>query len=609
MPMKSSATTAPIVLGTCVEEADEPLKVFYEGAEMKPHKGKPWLLSWLKKRDGKVLTYPKKPIGEVTIPADWLKAHAIHVGNSDSGKTRLALHLFREQLKRGCSGVFMDFKSETIQHAIQCALDAGMSKEQITVIWPADDRHGVPGWNPFAASLDEIDNAVGRFTSTLKGCFTSWGPSMDNLLRNAGVVMSGQGLSLWELVEFIQPSSEAYRTAVLNQARTSPAWAEFPKRHEYFDTQFKSVAKTESIPATLNKLTTLISNRYLKSMLCAKTDQLRLDTLWTEPRVILIHLDQHVLSYDGAGLLAGLIAQNLFSIAMRKPGDVPVVVVMDEIESQERYLGDSLADILAKSRSQGIRMIGACQNIDQMSPRLQNLFDGANLSAYFNMTWKDAKLVAPALTTDIETRDTRVSITAHKTDWVNVAAAIVDRHGNLLNVSEASWKLFETVGRKSLKALQSIAAACNIPTLYVLSPFDQKRIRLDTYLEGVPSDLYVFTGPASIKVTVSFPRPVYKAEEKRTQSDRTELMKGKLKNLGKGECVIKIRGGAVSHIKVVDVSFARLPNPAKFLGNGQSPDVIAETVKGREAAIVALSGRRPVVNGADYQEVSEDGNL
>ncbi len=609
MPMKSSDTTAPIVLGTHTGVAEPPLRVFYESPELVPHNGRPWLVSWLEKRHGKSLSPLPPPAGEVTIPADFLTAHALLVGNSGSGKTRLSLHLFREHLKRGCSGVFMDFKSETIRQAIQCATDAGLDKDHITVVWPADDIGGIPGWNPFAVPLEDAEKSVGRFTSTIRGCFDSWGDRMDNLLKNAALVMAGQRLSLWELVQFIQPTNEMYRAAILRQAKQSPAWDAYPIRHEYFETDFKSVSKTESVSATLNKLTTLLSNRYLRSMLCSQDDQLQLERLWQQPRAILIHLDQDALTYDGAGLLAGMIAQNLFAIAMRKPGEIPVVLMMDELESQERYLGDSLKDILSKSRSQGIRMIGACQNIEQMSPELRRLFMGAALRAFFNLEWNDAKTVSPSLCAGNGGRDTRVSVTADPDEWVSVSAYVADGKRNRLKVTEASWKLFETVGKGALDALKMLGRASHIPTLFVLSPEDNTLIPLDAYVKGLHEGQFRFHGPTPIRVTVTFPRPVYKVEEKKTEAERTGELTKKLSNLPNREAIVKLRGGTFSHIKVTEVSFGSLPAAANFLGNGQTAIEINDTAKGRTAAIVRLSGGRAAEHNEPYKEVSSGGNL
>ena len=610
MSIKNSDTSAPILLGTHIGEAHQPLKVFYEGDDLRSHKNKPWLTSWLHKRDGKTLQRPRRPTGDVFVEDEKLAEHSLLVGNSGSGKTRLALHLWREQLRRGASGIFMDVKPQTIQHAIQAALDAGMSREQITVIWPQENTFGVPGWNPFAVPLEDAQKAAGHFASTLKGCFDagSWGARMNDLMISAATVIAGQNLSPWELVQFLQPGNGTYRNALLDQARTSPAWEMYEVRHQFFDNQFKSIAKTESVGAVLNKLTTLVSDPYFKAMLQCPTDQLQLETLWKEPRVIIIHLNEDALTKNGTGLLAGMIAQRLYAVSMKRPGDVPVVMVMDEIETQERYLGDSLSDILAKSRAQGIRMIGACQNIGQMSDNLRKLFMGAHLQTYFNLEAGDARTVASALTAP-GTIDTRVSISSKKDEWTNVSAYIVDKNGNRLTVTETSWKLFETTGRKSLGSLKILGRASHLPELFVVSPADESLIPIDDYLKGLSPSDYSFRGPSPIWVTVTFPRPVYKVEEKQTETDRKGELEAVLKNLPNRQAVVKLRGGTTAHIAVTRVEFSATPDPLAFLGNGQTAGEITDTAKSRKTAIDALSGRRGAVQADAYEEVSADGNL
>src|SRR5690349_9639789 len=90
------------------------VQVFYDGAELQSSAGKPWLRLYLLERYGfdieEQLPEPPRPFG---IEADRLSRHAIVCGSSGSGKTRLSLHILREQLRLGYSAVVLDIKGET----------------------------------------------------------------------------------------------------------------------------------------------------------------------------------------------------------------------------------------------------------------------------------------------------------------------------------------------------------------------------------------------------------------------------------------------------------------------------------------------------------------
>jgi hypothetical protein len=605
--MKTSSPTDPILLGTMTGEAEQPLKVFYDNV-LHPYRAKPWLLHWLDHRDGKKILPEKGASGGITIPGDLLTTHGLLVGKSGSGKSRLALHLFREQLRRGCSGVILDVKATTIRHAIQCALDAGLTKEQITVVWPDDENPIIPGWNPFVVPALDIEKTAGLFTSTLRK--PEWGERMTDLLKNACTVIAGQHLSLWEVVQLIRPTNEAYRAAILNQARGSEAWELYPVNHDFFKNEYvQAVRKSESPASVITRLTTLVSNRHLRAMLCAREDQLDLASLWKQQRVVLVHLNEDTLTPEGAGILAGLVAQSLFYISMRKPGNVPVTVVMDELESLERYLGDGLGNILSKSREQGIRMIGACQNIEQMSPKLRRLFMNTSVRCFFKLDHKDATLVADELSTGMGGRDIRANVTAHPDATVAIPADVTGADGTRLSVPMASWRIHERDGKGSLASVRIMGKMMRMAELFALSPLDGSLIPLESYLKGVSLSSYRFTGPDPVRAVVTFPRPIYKTEEKESAKERQDRMAQVLSNLPAREAVVKVDSGRAVHIAVTDVEFSGMPDPSDFIGNAQTAAEITQTARARTEAVERLSGTKPAKDIPTYKEISDDGNL
>ena len=127
-----------------------PHQIFYDAPELAAHRSRPWLHHYLKQRHGlEVDARPPDPAGDAfAISHALLGRHAVLCGASGSGKTRLALHLMREHLRAGGSAVVVDFKAETIRQVLALADEAGLSPEQVTLLWPQEAEAGVPGWNP-----------------------------------------------------------------------------------------------------------------------------------------------------------------------------------------------------------------------------------------------------------------------------------------------------------------------------------------------------------------------------------------------------------------------------------------------------------------------------
>ena len=132
-------------------------RVFADDPEMKRHADKPWMRKFLLDRRSIVLgEQPTASLRPFSIEGDDLGKHAILVGATGSGKTRLALHLLREQLRGGrCSAVVMDVKADTVRQAIRCAEDVGMKPHQITTLWPQELRGGMPEWNLLAGDPEQ----------------------------------------------------------------------------------------------------------------------------------------------------------------------------------------------------------------------------------------------------------------------------------------------------------------------------------------------------------------------------------------------------------------------------------------------------------------------
>ena len=209
--------------------AADATELHFDDPSLRLHQGTPWLNAWLKTRhDIDAREIGALPGGDFSIEQWLLGYHAVVFGASGSGKTRLALYLLRAQLMAGCSAVVLDYKEDTPREAAKIGRQCGLDDEDITVLWPSDPDAPVPGWNPFAVPLDDVDTAVDRFVSAVRADAGSWGDRLDAVLRNAATVIAAQGLSALELKRFIQ--RDDYREGLLRQAWGTPAWAEYPER-------------------------------------------------------------------------------------------------------------------------------------------------------------------------------------------------------------------------------------------------------------------------------------------------------------------------------------------------------------------------------------------
>lgn len=162
------ASDPSLLLGTLIGTGRQLFDIYQDGTEDEPrafppsrvtydkyvfaaHMGKPWMRHYLRKYHRTVLmdSETDPTAGKtVSVPMSLLKQHAVVLGASGYGKTRQAMHLLKEQMRAGYSAVVMDIKKESIRQALAFALEAGVPRDKITVVWPENAEDGVPGWNP-----------------------------------------------------------------------------------------------------------------------------------------------------------------------------------------------------------------------------------------------------------------------------------------------------------------------------------------------------------------------------------------------------------------------------------------------------------------------------
>ena len=380
--------------------------------------------------------------------------------------------------------------------------------------------------------------AVRQFVDLVRASADVAGSRMWDVLTNAATVIAGQGLSLLELLRFLQFPD--YRAGLLTQARGTRAFAQYEEAHRYFAWEFAALSKNEQASYTapvLNKIRALVDIPYLKALLCARHDTLDLPGLWQRPRLIAVHLDTWALGQDGVRLLSGLLAHSLFQTAQRHSGPVPVCLCLDEMGMQERFLGGAIRDILAMARSYNLRLLAACQHLDQLSDELRAaLLANTALRVFFRLGSDDARRVAASFATGLGSQPARVSLSlssrsqAAGPEMEALSHAIVDPENRPLCLSPVAWNELSRIQAvtpqgpreelRRLSALTTLMRLSWIPRLSVRVPDSDQAYEIGAYLSGLPGSDYHFTGPAPLRLVIRFPLPKLTVLDSKGEEER-----------------------------------------------------------------------------------------
>lgn len=595
------------------------LEIWSDEPELQPHLNRAWLRAYAAAQlgaDPPASVQARAGSGAAMVPAFALERHTCLFGGTGSGKSRLALHLITQQMRQGCSVVAIDPKAETIDRLMEHARLAGLSPDQVVVLSPADSSAPVPGWNPLLTGLPPAQ-AAADLVATLAQSTSSWGPRLSDILINALILLAAYRLSLYELPRLLTHTD--YRAGLLRSPLPAgtAGGAAYTEAHDFFVHEFSAWSErdqTAAVGPVLNKTRALLGSDFFQAVLCARRNTLDLAALWRKQAAVFVHLDRTALGDDGARLLGGLIAHNLYRTAMRASGPVPVVLALDEMGAQEGFIGRALIDIVTVARSQNLRLLAASQHLAQLSEELRAaLLANAGVQVFFRLGFADARPVASSMTigadeplrratAQISNRE-RETGRARRTLWRH---PVLDPHGNSLRLSDYAWSQISQADiagmpGTALRRVAELAHEEGIFRLYVRAPDTGAPAALSRYLAGVPDSEYWFEGPTPLVLVVSFPacRFVHSARER--GGDLSARWTRTLMDLPTQHAVLRLLTGEVGVFRAVDVPDELAPADGSGdtwhrearTSAGHPPKEVARTMAWRRAQVAEVAQGRP----------------
>ena len=320
---------------------------------------------------------------EALLPSA-VAGHALVVGATRMGKTRLLLLLAGEALADGASVAALDLKDAQFTLGRLCAVadEAGLGPHDRALFLPSVSPG--PGWNPLLEGPEAVAEILGVFKALAGG---SWGPKMDTLFRSALALLQQRRLSLFELPALI--SDPAY-TRVLAGGEQQSHLGQY-----LLDRVTGKDADTDPV---LNKLLPILDVPYFERCLCAERNTFAMAQLWQRQTLACFHLDRRRLGEEGAGALGSMAARRLFSAAIQPSGPGRVVLLADEAGEVDRLSGGRMERTLSEGGESRLSLLLACQYLSQLPTGLrESALTNANLKCFFRLGPEDVKLVDRAV--------------------------------------------------------------------------------------------------------------------------------------------------------------------------------------------------------------------
>src|ERR1700691_6145972 len=297
------------------------------------------------------------------VPAARRRHLALFRGTG-SGKSTLLRNMLAEDIAAGHGVTVVDPHGQLVEDILENHIPRHRTNDVI-YFNPKDQER--------AFALNMLDcrrpDQRGLVVSNVIGIFKklwaeSWGPRMEDLLRNGlyALIEQPSPVSILALPKLL--SDQAYRTHVLNRTQ-NPAVRDF--FHSTYD-RWQNSFREEAISAVLNKCRAFTTDPLLRAIIGQTRSSFDFREAMDERKIILCDLSKGAIGADNAMLLGSLIVMQEKLAALSR-GDIPESERVPHLlfaEEAQNFIGD-FESILSETRKYNLVFAVATQGTQSLS--------------------------------------------------------------------------------------------------------------------------------------------------------------------------------------------------------------------------------------------------
>jgi hypothetical protein len=322
------------------------------------------------------------------------RRHVYIIGQTGTGKTGLLGNLMQSDLVGGAGFCFLDPHGDASQ-AIAAATPAARMNDVIYL--DPSDREFTFAYNPLSgvAAADRA-TATANIVSSFKNIWNqSWGPRLEYILTHSlRLLLDTKDQSLLGLPRLLV--DDPYREWLARRCEDPIVRSFWRTEYSAYDKRFRN----EAISPLQNKIGILLSNPFLRSILCQTSSTLDIPNIMNGGKVLIVNLSKGSLGTEPVHLLGALLISG-FAQAAEARRHIPEADRRDftlYVDEFQNFATESFATILSESRKWRLSLVAANQHVSQLPDTLQQaVFGNAGTIIAFRVGAKDAVLLAEEL--------------------------------------------------------------------------------------------------------------------------------------------------------------------------------------------------------------------
>jgi hypothetical protein len=330
----------------------------------------------------------------VRVLVDALRSHAYIVGGTGTGKSRLLRVLIEQDIASGYGLCLIDPHGDLCEALVQFLATLPPDHPALAksvLIDPTDSEWAI-GFNPLEIPQGEdvYPHVLELLTVFEKLWGDSWGARMEDLMRNSFITLAEAGLTLLEVPRLLTDAD--FRAQLASHVRS-------PEARNYWENRFAPLparTKAEWIESTLNKVSTFITDPWIRDMVGQTHSTIDLRKWMDEGAITLVNLAKGRLKRNsdlvGALFVAKIQEAALSRVDMPERDRRPYRLVVDEFQN---YATRSFEEILSEARKYGLCLVMANQTLTQLElTLLASVLGNCQVQVYFRCNRHDAETLA-----------------------------------------------------------------------------------------------------------------------------------------------------------------------------------------------------------------------
>jgi len=288
------------------------------------------------------------------------RRHLYVVGKTGMGKTTLLQNMMEADMHAGRGVCLVDPHGDLTETLLGLV---PRHRTNDVILFDAGSHDFAVSFNPLAcpdpARIDQVTSGV---VSAFKKLHQSWGPRLEDTLRNAVYATVEHGGNFMSLMRLM--GDRIYRERIVDNIRDDVVRAFWV--HEFGG--WSDNYRTEAVAAIQNKIRPFLTNTHVRAIVSQPGPSLDLREIMDAGKILLINLSKGRVGEDNSTLLGAFLITSLQQAAMTRADTLEAdrrdfFLYVDEFQN---FTTNSFASVLSEARKYRLSLIVAHQYLDQL---------------------------------------------------------------------------------------------------------------------------------------------------------------------------------------------------------------------------------------------------